>query len=43
MLVNRIFLNGINGRKENAKDLRDSIEQSSRVDKYADLPTNAVE
>ena len=43
MLVNRIFLNGINGSNENAEDLRDSIEKSSRHDKYADLPTNAVE
>lgn len=37
MLVNRIFTNTINGHKENAQQMRESIDSNSRNDKYSSI------
>ena len=43
MLVNRIFAAKLNGKKHTIQEMRDSIDAESKVDKYSDVPTNAVE
>ena len=43
LLVNRIFSSAINGSTEDANVLRKSIEKSSTLDQYKDVPKNAIE
>ena len=43
LLVNRIFVNKINGSKESANQLRESIDQACAVDRYSGVPTGAIE
>jgi len=43
VLVNKIFQTKINGRKETVQEMRDSIDTQSKVDKYSDMPKDAVE
>ena len=43
ILVNRIFTHTINGKKESASKLRDSIDSNSQVDRYSGVAKNALE
>lgn len=43
LLVNRIFSSAINGSTDDSEVLRKSIEKSSTIDKYKNVPKNAIE
>ena len=43
LLVNRIFQTKINGGTDTIEKLRESIDAESRVDKFSDVPKNAIE